>query len=109
MRLFSLTTSLMLGGALVVAYVAVACWRRERPVLNEAGTIFVSASGVMGGINVFVRCLDEITSPVQGEERIYFAFAGLTMIWLSVASVFDALGKRRYFQPRPQDTASESA
>ncbi|MBX3749667.1 MAG: hypothetical protein KF897_06240 [Opitutaceae bacterium] len=109
MRVFSLTTSLALGGALVVAYVVAACFRREKPVLSEAGTVFVSASGVIGGINVFVRCLDELTSPVQGEERIYFAFAGLTMIWLSIASVLDALGKGKYFQSRPQGTANESA
>ncbi len=109
MRLFSLTTSLALGGVLVVVYVVVACLRREKPVLSDAGTVFVSASGVIGGINVFVRCLDEITSPVQGEERIYFAFAGLAMIWLSVAAVLEALGKGKYFQPRPQSTVNESA
>jgi len=108
-KLFSLTTSLILGGVLVVAYVAIACILREKPVLSAAGTVFISASGVIGGVNVFVRCLDEIASPVQGEERIYFAFAGLTMIWLSVASVFDALAKPKCFHSRPKGAASESA
>ncbi len=95
MNLLSLSTALILGVAVVVIYVIVACVRKKKPALSEAAVIFLSFPGVMGGISVFLRCLDDATSPVKGEERAYFAFAGLAMVWVAIASVIEAFGKTK--------------
>lgn len=87
MRLLSLSFGFVLGAIGVASYVVIACLRRKVPVLGEAAVVFMSFPGIIGGIGVFLRTIDEENNHADSDERTYLALAGITMIWVSVSAL----------------------
>lgn len=97
MSWLSIPSGLIVGALVVILYVGVELLRKRKPLLRDASAIFLGFPGVVLGINIFFRSLDDVNCPVEGESRTYFAFSGMALVWISVESI--ASGFRKAANP----------
>lgn len=67
--------------------------KQRRPNLSDATLIFLSSSGIVGGVRVCVFSLGAF----EGEElflKLYIFVGGLAVIWVSASTIFNVLFNR---------------
>lgn len=83
----------------VLVYVVIAWKKKKRPVASEAAAVFLCFPGFSGGIEVFIRSLEDLKDFKSGAERAYFALAGILTIWVAMGSLVGVFSKLRESRP----------
>ncbi len=87
-----LVGSIAFGVAGIAALVWISLYHaRVKPCLTDAVVVFLTSAGLVAGIKVCVLALNPAVLTGVENERVYVFLGGLSVIWVSVDSVWTTL------------------
>jgi len=86
MQNYSLYCSIIIGVSLILLYIISIKKNKSKGSLQEAIIIFLSANGIVAGINVCILSIDKLL-PISETDRTYVFIGGISVIWVSVTTL----------------------